>query len=207
MRRLRRGFTLVELVLVVAIAAVAATIALPRLTQQTKPTLVVSEAMKLASTLETQRDRARELGLSQQVRFARTGYVVVERDAGDKRARLVSFHDRVRLMGVGFGTSADVGVCFDASGTPCMGGSVLLASGSFGVRLDLEAVTGVVTFSVPTLSMVSKPTASDAKPRVMDVSAVTVPATLRDTRLSDESSVLSVVTTAPEADGIVAHAH
>lgn len=207
MLRLRAGFSLVELSIVCGIIVIAGIAALPRLFGQSQTTSLMNDAQALVSSINHQRERARILGTLQQVRFAQDGYVLVERDAQGVRLRAVSLATTNRFLAVEFGTGSDAGLCFNSYAAPCLEGSVVLAAQRLLVRLDVAAVTGVVSFSDPATAVDRVATAVTTGLQPKDIAVVTIPADADGRRLKLLKELLPLVQAELGGASVIAHGH
>ena len=146
-RTRRRGFSLLEVVLVLGIVGVAAGIAAPHFTGATVRYHVALTARRIAADLSLAQSWARTSSKSQTVVFDQAGarYRMVGVRTLDNRSvsyevNLGSAPYPVTLVSAGFG--GDPNVVFDAYGTPDSGGTVVIQANGTQKTIILEACTG-----------------------------------------------------------------
>lgn len=152
-----RGFTLVELVLVIAIMSIAAAIASPRYANSLRRYHLDAAAKRIAADIEHVGAYAKARSAPQTVVFdvAGCGYSSVGLQSPDRRqanyaVNLAKEPYRVTLVSADFGGSATA--TFTGYGTPAGAGSVVVGAGSEGRRISLDAITGkasIVAISIP----------------------------------------------------------
>lgn len=162
MARARRGFTLVELVIVLAVISLIAGMAVPRYASASARYRVKAAARRVAADLEMARRLARANSGPVQVRFTagvKSAYLVV---LGDQETLPASIDDesegvvssvivtsdpyRVQLKDPSFGGSSRV--VFSGYGTASDGSVTLLANG-WSAKVQLNGQTGVCTVVGP----------------------------------------------------------
>ncbi len=138
-----RGYSLLELVVVVAILAVLAAIAVPRFGDSAARQRVEAAAWRVTHDLELARQRARLEGTSQTVEFntATASYRlpgIADPDAPSSpyEVRLGEEPYQVRLVSASFGGDGDVK--FDGWGQPDDAGSVVVGRGRFAATVTLS---------------------------------------------------------------------
>ena len=149
-----RGFTLVELLLVVIIIGVAAGIAAPRYAGAIARYRVESAACRIAADLAMAQGAARSSSAGRTVQFdtAQGRYRVVGVASFDNSAAayivdLRSLPYEVTLESAELGGNAEV--TFDGYGVPDSGGKIVVRAGSFGRAVLLEAATGRTSIGSP----------------------------------------------------------
>ena len=142
-----RGFSLLELVLVLGIVGVVAGVAAPRLTGATMRYRVALTARRIAADLGLAQSWARTSSKNQTVAFdaAGTGYRMTGVRTLDNRSwnYEVSFGSdphQITLVSVDFG--GDPNVVFDAYGAPDSGGTVVIRADGTQKTITLDAYTG-----------------------------------------------------------------
>lgn len=145
-----RGFSLLELVIVVSIISIMSTVAVPRYYGILGQQRVEAAARRVVADLLYARRLARQTGTSTTVVFSvvRDDYEIVGMPDRDR----VSTNYKVALTQEPYGTtivSADFGgdasIIFDIFGVPDSGGSVLLRVGNRTQTVTVDAVTGIAS--------------------------------------------------------------
>ena len=149
--RLRRGFTLIELVIVIMIISVLAGAAIPTFFDSLLFHQVESAARRVKSDLELARRAARQTSSGQSITFSGTTYTLstaikhLDNPHDDYVVDLSAepFHlDRVTADFEGAPTMS-----FDGYGAPASGGTVVLECKSLKCTVTLDGVTGEVTIA------------------------------------------------------------
>lgn len=153
----RRGFTLVELVIVVFIMGILASVATPRIATRFDHYRVKAAAARIASDLDWARQHAKRIGRDQQVIFTLPGsYALPGMDDPDHPSQgyavdLAQTEYDVTINSVSFDANLDV--IFDMYGQPFAGsplvplmadGTVTISSGGQSRIVTVNAVTGKV---------------------------------------------------------------
>jgi prepilin-type N-terminal cleavage/methylation domain-containing protein len=149
-RRRRRGFTLIELTLVIATIAVLSAIAIPKYAQAVNRYRVDLAAKRVVADFAMARAAARASGAGQVVDFSTpaNGYTLTGLRAADGRSghyvvRLDAEPFKVTISEVAFGDPASPAqsVRFTRYGTPEVSGGVVVSSGGYQKAVLLD-VTG-----------------------------------------------------------------
>jgi type II secretion system protein H len=150
-RRCRaRGFSLIELLLVIATIALVSAIAIPRWAGATKRYQVDLAARRIAGDLSLARARANYASAPVTVTFdtAGGGYQIAGMPDPDHPTTAYT----VKLAGPPYGAAiAKVSfgnanqVTFDGYGTPSVGGSVVVTVGGWSRTITLDGTTGNTT--------------------------------------------------------------
>jgi prepilin-type N-terminal cleavage/methylation domain-containing protein len=203
-----RAFSLIELVIVVVVVAVGAALVAPRLGARSAEASLASSAMQLKTLIEQQRERASALGLTQSMRFASDGVVLVERGRGDAVVRAIPLRGAT-FHAVTFGSSKAAGLCFRADGSMCQAGSLILAIDKVSaVRVDVEAVTGVVRFGSAEDDVNDRSDAVHTTPLFVSVADVrVVPSDAEPERLLSLVDLEELVLSELASESIPAHSH
>jgi len=146
-RRVRQGFSLLELVIVVAIMSIVAAIAVPRYGQAAARYRIDVAARRIAQDLWLASRQARNAGAPRTVAFniAASQYTIsnlagLDRAAQSYRVDLLAEPYCSRVDSADFG--GDVTVVFNGYGQADSGGQVVLRSGGFTRTITLDAASG-----------------------------------------------------------------
>jgi prepilin-type N-terminal cleavage/methylation domain-containing protein len=206
LRVARRGFSLIELVIVMVIVGVAGAVAIPRLTSQSASNQTFASISQLSASMKQQRERAVALGSVQQLRFASDGYLLVERDAAGVKLRKVPLRG-AQFVAVEFGGSDQAGICFGVNGSGCIGGSVVVGTGNQLARVDFDGVTGLARYVTSDESLDSFFEQSSTTPIVLAVDKLVVPKDADPRRLLLLEDLAANVEAELSKSGVVAHVH
>jgi len=145
--RANRGFSLLELALVVGIVAVVAGMAAPRFSGATMRYRVALTARRIAADLNLAQSWARTSSKSQKVAFEKTkaryrmtGVRTLDNRSVNYEVDLGSDPHLVTLVSADFGE--DPNVTFDAYGAPDSGGTVVIEASGMQKTITLDAYTG-----------------------------------------------------------------
>ncbi len=147
---LRRGFSILELVLVVVIIAITAAIAVPRYVSSINFYRTDLAAKRIATDLAMARDNAWTTGAQRTATFdaaantySMPGIRSLERSTADFAVDLSGRPYYCDLVSVNF--QGRTSVTFDAYGLPNRGGQVVVRSGQFQKTIVLNPYTGNAT--------------------------------------------------------------
>jgi len=146
-RNRTRGFTLVELAIVIAIVGVLSAIAIPRFAMATSRYRVAAIARRISADITMTRNRARALSTSQSITFstAANNYQITGMSDPDHAASTytVSLNDASlpgQLVSTVFGTGATL--TFNGYGVPSCGGTIQISSGTASATITVDPDTG-----------------------------------------------------------------
>ncbi len=144
----RRGFTLVELVMVVAIIGVLAALAVPRFALASNRYRAKLGADRVMRDIAYARARAISLGAQQTINFysASTSYTIVGMQNPDAPAKpytvaLTAEPYRCTKLEINFGGTETL--TFNGFGVPTAGGTVTVQAGGYQCVVTVAAGTGV----------------------------------------------------------------
>jgi prepilin-type N-terminal cleavage/methylation domain-containing protein len=147
--RRRRGFTLVELAVVVSIIAVMAQMAIPRYGRAISNYRAEAAARRIAADIGVAQARARALSSSQSIVFSVNGnsYQITGMSDPDRPGTTytVGLSDQTTgsvVSAAAFGNSSTL--TFNGYGVPTSGGTVTVVSGTATRRVTVSADTGAV---------------------------------------------------------------
>lgn len=148
--RLRRGFSLVELAVVLTIMGIMAAVAVPRLSASISKARVKAATQRVIADLEQAKATAIAKSQPMTIAFGATGYTIagirsLDRFTRDTAVSLAEDPYGVELSKVDFDGAQSV--TFDMYGVPNSGGSLCLSAGGLTTTLSVDAQTGAV--SVP----------------------------------------------------------
>ncbi len=166
-----RGFSMIELVIVLVIIGVTAAIAVPRYANSIQRTKVDGAARRMAADIERLRDRARAQGREQRLYVATAGYVLMMSDDSGNLVR-----ERVDLSidpyGVGVRPTVvtDRGLTFDSLGRASEALLVYVTNGEVSRGVMFDPVAGRATVFSPERLTDGRLNADDVAmpPRVRD---------------------------------------
>lgn len=166
-----RGFSMIELVIVLVIIGVTAAIAVPRYANSIQRTKVDGAARRMAADIERLRDRARAQGREQRLYVATAGYVLVMTDdAGNTVKQQVDLSIDPYGVGVKPAVLTDRGLTFDSLGRASEALLVYVTNGEASRGVMFDPVAGRATVFSPERSVDGKLNADDVAmpPRVRD---------------------------------------
>lgn len=145
-----RGFTLIELVIVVATVAILAAIAIPRMAGTLARRRIEFAAGRVVSDLRLAQRQARLSSASRTVQFdvASNSYRLLgvpslNGPSGEYTVRLTDTPYEVSVVSASFG--GDARLIFDGYGVPDSGGSVVLGSGGNQATISVDPASGTAT--------------------------------------------------------------
>lgn len=149
-RGVRRGFSLVELTMVIAIIAVAAAIAAPRWNESLGRYRVDAAARRIVADLTLAQTNARATSAPQTITFnpsadnyRLSGLTNFETASGTYTVYLANAPYLADLSSTDFDFTKPL--TFNAFGVPSMGGQVVVTSGGFSRTITIDADSGTAT--------------------------------------------------------------
>jgi len=150
-RAARRGFTLVEFLLVVAIIATISMIAVPRYANAFSSYRAQSAARKVVADIQLARSRAMMQSSSQTMTFSVNlnrcqivGMADLDRPTATYTTNFADEPYRATLKSAAFGNSSSL--VFNGYGVPASGGTIVISAGSSSKTITVNAATGEATF-------------------------------------------------------------
>jgi prepilin-type N-terminal cleavage/methylation domain-containing protein len=147
-----RGFSLVELVLVICIMAVVASMAVPRFANSLMRNRVEAAARRIVSDLSFAQRHARLASASQPVLFGSKNHYSLpgladpDHPASEYEVRLDEPPYEVSIRDVNLGDDEEI--VFDAYGVPNTGGSLVVQAGDHARMISIAEGTGQTTVTV-----------------------------------------------------------
>ncbi|MCK4343311.1 MAG: prepilin-type N-terminal cleavage/methylation domain-containing protein, partial [Phycisphaerae bacterium] len=145
-----RGFTLLELVMVVAIVAILASVALPRFANTLGRHRIEAAARRVAGDLNLARRQARLSSSDQNVVFDVSaesyqlpGLADLDHPTTGYEVQLDEQPYEVEILSAVF--DADAEIIFDGYGIPDSGGSVVLVGGGYQITISVDAESGLAS--------------------------------------------------------------
>lgn len=153
---LRRGFSLIELTMILATVAIIAAVAVPRYTSAVQHYQLDSAARQIAADIALAKSRANFGSTAVIISFSpsNSSYQIVGMPAlngatGWYTVNLAADPYRVTLVGATFGNGATSTsgsqLTFDGYGTPVTGGSVVIGNGTSRRTITVDASSGNIT--------------------------------------------------------------
>ena len=151
--RLRRGFTLVEVVATLLVIGILAAAAAPRYTDAKLRFQVKAAAQHIRSDLELARSTARVAGVTTSAtfdvaanRYTLSGVTHLDRSGTPYIIDLALTGYAASLASVALGPSGTAtAISFDMHGRPDAGGTIVVSTGSEQRTLQIDAITGRIT--------------------------------------------------------------
>ena len=142
--RIRRAFTIIEVLMVVFIIGVISTLAVPRYSNFVAQHRAESAARRIAADIALARRHARLTSTSQTIQFdvSTNAYVVSGMSSLDNPAGFYA----VSLADEPYDASIS-SVTFDGYGVPDTGGSIVIGVGVYSRTIQIDAATGRTTIS------------------------------------------------------------
>jgi prepilin-type N-terminal cleavage/methylation domain-containing protein len=148
--RSRRGFTLIELVLVAAIVSILSAVAIPRYASSLANYRADAAARRILADIQLAQARARALSAQQTITFSTTqhsyqiaGYADPDLPSATYTVSLRAAPYSARLTTASFGGSATL--TLNGFGLPATSGTLQVQSGAAVRTLTINAQTGTVT--------------------------------------------------------------
>ena len=152
--RIRRAFTIIEVLMVVFIIGVISTLAVPRYSNFVAQHRAESAARRIAADIALIRRHARLTSTNQTIQFdvSTNAYVVSGMSSLDNPAGFyaVSLADEpydASISSITLDSNNNGTVTFDGYGVPDTGGSIVIGVGVYSRTIQIDAATGRTTIS------------------------------------------------------------